>query len=280
MAGFDGKNSYHVWSDNAFFTRMEALTGLTFTFDEYTDAEKWQAAKNAMFQPGGELPDVLFKATLTPDEEIRYSDSGQLIDLLPLLPDNAPHLWALLQENPEWLAAITLPSGKIAALPTINPLPLQNAMWINQTWLDALHLDMPVTWDSLVEVLTAFLTRDPNGNGKQDEIPLSFLGPWELKFLSHAFGPVANDYNIYADDLGQVHFLPMEDNFIRFLEALVALREQDLLDKNGFTNSNALRTVSDEKRNLDLRHVFRAQSHPSVPHHTGQPIFAADTAYL
>ena len=74
MAGFDGESSTHDWNSNGFFTRMQARTGLSFTFEQYTSLEKWQKAKDAMFAPGGELPDVLFKAALTTPELIRYSD--------------------------------------------------------------------------------------------------------------------------------------------------------------------------------------------------------------
>lgn len=245
MAGFDGEESKHVWSDNGFFKRMESRTGLSFTYEEYTSVEKWQEAKDAMFA-SGVLPDVLFKAALSVDEQIAYSDAGLLIDLLPLLRDNAPNLWALFEEHPDWLRAITLPSGKVAALPAISLLPMQNAMWINQTWLDKLKLDAPTDWASLVTVLQAFLAKDPNQNGKQDEIPLSFLGPWDLKFLMHAFGINANDYNIYVDGEGQVRFLTDHENFVEFIQALVSLQEQGLLDPDGFTTADALRTVSDD----------------------------------
>ena len=81
MAGFDGEKSEHDWSNNGFFTRMEARTGITFTYAQYTSYTEWQAAKEAMFAEGGRLPDVLFKAALTTQELIRYTDSGQLIDL-------------------------------------------------------------------------------------------------------------------------------------------------------------------------------------------------------
>ncbi|HRX09679.1 MAG TPA: extracellular solute-binding protein [Candidatus Limiplasma sp.] len=255
MAGFDGESSNHNWSENEFFTRMEARTGLTFTFDEYTSRDQWQTAKNTMFSTG-ELPDVLFKAALSIDEQIAYSDAGKLIDLLPLLQENAPHLWSLFEAHPDWLAAITLPSGKVAALPSINPLSMQNAMWINQTWLDALNLDAPTDWASLVEVLQAFQTKDPNKNGKQDEIPLSFLGPWDLKFLSHAFGIVVNDYNIYVDESGQVRFLSEHENFTGFIKALVSLKEQELLDPDGFTNADALRAVSDDSKTVTYGMFF------------------------
>lgn len=244
MAGFDGQDSSHDWADNVFFQRMQEMTGTSFQFDQYTDSAKWQLAKDAMFS-SGTLPDVLFKAALSADELIAYSDAGLLIDLLPLLSENAPNLWALLQNNPEWLAAITLPSGKIAALPTINTLPTQNAMWINQTWLDTLNLEEPDDFESLLTVLTAFQTKDPNRNGKQDEIPLSFLGPWDLKYLAHAFGLIANDYNIFVDVDSQVRFMPLEDPFVDFLEALVFMNEQGLLDKHGFTTADSLRTVTD-----------------------------------
>ena len=246
MAGYDGENSTHDWNTNGFFLRMQERTGLTFIFDQYTSLEKWQDAKDAMFAPGGELPDVLFKAALTTPELIRYSDSGQLIDLAPLLEENAPNLWALLEAHPGWREAITLPNGKIAALPAIQELAPQNAMWINRAWLDRLGLETPTDWDSLREVLTAFRDRDPNGNGKKDEIPFAFLGPWELKFFSHAWGVAANDYNIYLDEDGQVHYWPAEDGFWEMALALRELYQEGLLDPNGFITADALRRITDE----------------------------------
>ena len=246
MAGYDGEGSTHDWNTNGFFVRMQERTGLTFTFDQYTSLEKWQEAKDAMFAPGGELPDVLFKAALTTPELIRYSDSGQLIDLGPLLEENAPNLWALLEAHPDWREAITLPSGKIVALPAIQELAPRNAMWINQTWLERLGLEAPTDWESLREVLTAFRDRDPNGNGKRDEIPFAFLGPWELKFFSHAWGVAANDYNIYLDEVGQVHYWPAEESFWEMALALREFYQEGLLDPDGFITADALRRITDE----------------------------------
>lgn len=248
MAGFDGEESTHDWTTNRFFERMEETTGVSFTFRQYNAKTEWEAAKNAMFAEGGELPDVLFKAALTTPEMIRYSDSGQLIDLKPLLKENAPNLWALLEANPEWLEAVTLPNGKIAALPGLQEIAPQNAMWINQKWLDALGLDMPTDLDSLRETLIAFRDRDPNGNNKQDEVPMLFLGPWELKFLSHAYGVVVNDYNIYLDDAGETHFWPAEDSFIALVKTLRGFYEEKLLDPNGFMTADTLRRVTDDKQ--------------------------------
>lgn len=246
MAGYDGEKSTHEWETNQFFARMQQRTGLTFTFRQYNEWTKWQEAKAEMFTEG-EMPDVLFKAALSTEELIRLTDGGQLIDLAPLLAQNTPNLNRLLDENPEWRRAITLPNGRIGALPAIQRSAPQNAMWINQAWLKRLGLEMPVDVSSLHEVLVAFRDRDPNGNGKKDEIPFAFLGPWELKFLSHAWGVAANDYNIYLDEADQVHYWPQEDSFIELAKTMRDWFAEGLLDPAGFTTVDTLRRVTDSQ---------------------------------
>lgn len=255
MAGFDGEESTHDWNTNLFFERMKEDTGISFTFSMFNSLAAWKEAKAAMLS-GGDMPDVLFKAALTTQELLTLTDEGKLIDLLPLLPDNAPSLWAVLQANPDWLKAITLPNGKIGALPSLAPQGSQNVIWINKSWLDALKLEVPADWESFKAVLAAFKTGDPNKNGKQDEIPLSFLGTWDLKFLSHAFGVVVNDYNIYVDDSGVVRYWPLEDSFFTFTGELRELFADGLIDKDGFQTADALRRVTDDKATVTYGMFF------------------------
>lgn len=245
MAGFDGDSVQHDWNTNLFFQRMQEKTGISFEFRQFTDYAAWAAEKTRLFA-GDELPDVLFKAELSSQEISSYYESGKLIDLAPLLAQNAPNLWALLDQNPEWRKAITLPNGAIPALPAINAIRDQNAMWINKTWLDALALPMPTDTASLEAVLTAFKTQDPNHNGKADEVPFAFLGPWDLKFLAHAFGLTANDYNVYADASGKVSFMPIQEKYREFVAWLAKLYADKLLDQNGFITADTLRSVTDE----------------------------------
>ncbi|MBR1585310.1 MAG: extracellular solute-binding protein [Clostridia bacterium] len=262
MAGFDD-TSMRQWSTNRFFSRMQEKTGVQFTYRQYSDANAWTAYK-ASLTATSDLPDVFFKASLTPAECIDLLDQGVLIDLTPYLADYAPNLWAILQERPDVKQAITLPGGAIVALPYINTLPAQNYVWINQQWLDQLHLDMPTTAEELVNVLTAFKTRDPNRNGKQDEIPLSFLGPFDLKFLGHAFGLVANDYNVFVDG-DQVKFMPLEENYREFVTWCRDLYAEGLLDQNGFSSVDSFRQVTDSNAtptygavlNLAASNLFR-----------------------
>ena len=243
MAGFDN-TQYRDWLNNQFFFRMEDKTGVHFVYRQYTDESKWTAEKAAMTAGSDDLPDILFKASLTGAECISMREKGVLIDLKPYLEENCPHLWAILQENPDYLAAITLPDGSVAALPFISSPSVQNYIWINREWLNGLRLEAPATAQELVDVLTAFKTRDPNKNGKADEIPMGFLGPFDLKFLAHAFGLICNDYNIFVDN-GQVKFMPLEENYRLFVTWCRDLYAEGLLDKNGFSITDQMRTVTD-----------------------------------
>jgi putative aldouronate transport system substrate-binding protein len=246
LTGYVGDNTQQDMNNNLFFQRRKEKTGISMEFRQFTDYAAWTAEKARLFN-GAELPDALFRAELSTQETLSYYQSGKLIDLGPLLAENAPNLYALLENNPAWREAITLPGGAIAALPAINPLRAQNAMWINKTWLERLKLDMPTDSASLRAVLEAFKTSDPNQNGRADEAPLTFLGPWDLKFLAHAFGLTANDYNMYLDASGTAQFMPATDKYREFVAWVSDLFGAGLLDKNGFTTADALRKVTDEK---------------------------------
>ena len=247
MAGYDDKDTYRDWNTNLFFRRMEERTGVTFTYRQYTAAADWQAAKAAMKAGDGALPDVLFKALLSPSECMDLLDRGVLIDLAPYLAEYCPNLTAILDAHPEYRNAITLPDGRIAALPSISEQPLQNCVWLNQEWMAALWLKMPTTAEELTQVLLAMRDGDPNRNNRKDEIPLAFLGAFDLKFLGHAYGLTMNDYNLRAVD-GKAEFVPLNENFRPFVEWLRQLFADGLLDPQGFTTADSIRQITDDSK--------------------------------
>ena len=247
MAGFDGDGANHDWTTNLFFQRMEEKTGVKFEFQQVTDYDTWLAIKAAYASGEAQLPDVLFKASLNTQEMQEWLAAGKIIDLKPYLEEYAPNLTALLKANPDWEQAITLPTGEIPALPYINELQNNNAMWINSQWLETLKLEVPTDAQQLTEVLRAFKNGDPNLNGKSDEVPLTFTSLWDLKFLGHAFGLVANDYNVYLDESGAVQTMLTDERNRAFLEWLHELWQEGLLDQTGFNTADTLRAITDEE---------------------------------
>lgn len=254
LMGYDHADTYRDWSTNLFFSRLAERTGVIFNFRQFTQLDEYHTALAAL-NAADDLPDVLFKADLSPAESITLMERGVLVDLGPLIPQHAPNLSALMAANPAITQAITLPGGQIAALPYINDSPAQNCLWVNQDWLSALRLDMPATAEELTAVLDAFKTGDPNRNGKSDEKPLAFMGAYDLKYLAHAYGLIANDFNLFEED-GKAVFMPLAPAFRAFITWVHDLYVRGLLDRDGFTTMDALRRVTDAKTTPVLGMLF------------------------
>lgn len=255
LAGFEGDGTNRDWTTNLFFQRWAEQFGMALSFSQSTEYSQWQKQIQS-YLDGGALPDALFKAELTTSETLALFDKGLIVDLKPLIEKNMPNLSALLASHPEWEKAITLPNGAVAALPGLTELQTNNAIWVNKTWLQALQLDMPTDRESFEKVLEAFKTQDPNKNGKQDEIPLTYLGLWDLKFLAHAYGLIANDYNVFVDEAGQVRHLAYEADFHAFVEWVRSLYTKGLIDKDGFTTSDTMRQITDAKAVIPYGMLF------------------------
>lgn len=124
----------------------------------------------------GDLPDMFLMANIDAPLETRYGvDEKLFLPLNDYIDQYMPNLKAYLQSHPEVRGMITAIDGKIYGLPNINECyhcSYSQKMWINKSWLDKLGLKMPTTTEEFYQVLKAFKERDPNGNGKADEIPL------------------------------------------------------------------------------------------------------------
>ena len=106
-------------------------------------------------------------------------------------------------------------------------------------------MDIPTSLDELTEVLKAFKTQDPNGNGEQDEIPLSWSGAlygtynaWDfgLNWLGDSFGvPGGSDLLNVTD--GKATFLAATEPYKDFIKWLHELYTEGLLDESGFSQT-------------------------------------------
>lgn len=178
-------------------------------------------------------PDAFFLWNST-EEVVEYGESGAIYELTDYIKTYAPNYQALLDGNPEYKDAATF-NGKMYSTLSINDVPRDQTFkqFINQTWLNNLGLKMPTNTDELYAVLKAFKEQDPNGNGINDEIPLSSASLNQTRnFLMSAFGYVSTGMEITD---GEAVFVPTTDNYRAYLEYAHKLYEEKLLDNNTFT---------------------------------------------
>ena len=121
-------------------------------------------------------------------------------------------------------------------------LQYPNFLYINTAWLDALGLPMPTTIEEYRAALEAFKTQDPNGNGKADEIPLSFrtdsfcANPHDL-IAALGGQPENNDHRIVRDD--KVEFTANTDELQgRCRRALADWYADGLIDPESFSQDD------------------------------------------
>lgn len=148
---------------------------------------------------------------------------------------------------------ITNDKGEMMAIPAPNIAAGGiNEMWIRQDWLDNLGLEVPRTWDELVTVAEAFVTKDPDGNGEDDTIGI--LGPGNSNHINdigdNQFGldPLFCSFQSYPqywlqDEDGTVKYGSIQPETRTALEKIQKLYTDKLIDPEMLVRNNCQEAV-------------------------------------
>ncbi|GAB1159061.1 extracellular solute-binding protein [Paenibacillus illinoisensis] len=161
----------------------------------------------------GKLPDVMVVLGKSPSF-INAARTGAFWELGPYLKDypNLSQMNDIITNN----ASI---DGKTYGIYRGRPLG-RNGITIRKDWLENLGLEAPKNLDDLYNVLKAFTTDDPDGNGKDDTYGLvasKFNGPWDN--MQIWFGAP----NKWGDD-GSGNLIPAHET-PEYMEALKFFRQ-------------------------------------------------------
>lgn len=101
---------------------------------------------------------------------------GYLLALDEYIDAYAPNILEVFGTHDGLRSSITATDGHIYGIPRMAECRHCTAypkLWFNYDWLEKLGLEEPQTIEELYDVLTAFVTQDPNGNGIADEIGMT-----------------------------------------------------------------------------------------------------------
>jgi putative aldouronate transport system substrate-binding protein len=237
------------------FKRLEEQTNVHVDWDNVPEAN-YNDKKNILLASSN-LPDAFYGARFTDNDLVKYSKDGTIIPLNELIDKYMPNVKKLFEKRPELKAFVTAPDGKIYSLPVAEELGKGQAgigsnpdfLFLNKAWLDKLSLKMPTTIEELHNVLTAFKTKDPNGNGKADEVPMSFMNTFwtgDIGYLFGAFGVPDKTYqpgdNSFIEHLnvkdGKVNYAAIDPKYKDAVSYFHKWVEEGLIDKDSFTFNN------------------------------------------
>ena len=245
--GLPTKATVLSYEENALTYWVEEQCGVDLSFIPYSGGTDIGTQISTTVAAQQALPDILFGISLGAEVYQGYGRDGYFKDLTPYYEDKegaSKTFWTRLEENfseaeiDDVLRKITDPdTGKIYGVPTMDTTMIDvmdYQMWINQTWLDYLKLDMPTDIDSLYKVLKAFKEKDPNQNGKADEIPLyggqeAGLGGDVVNWLVNMFLYFNDRKNFSIDEEGQVYAPFITDEYREALKFVNKLIDEGLM---------------------------------------------------
>lgn len=229
-----------VKKDGALYNFYKDITGvgLVSPYVEWNGGATYQEQLNLKIV-SGEIPDIFLPVN---GMEVDLVKNGALLDLTDLLPEKAPHLWESISEEAWDVIRSYDPSGngRIYMVPNMVGYPVSGGI-IRQDWLDKLGLPMPTTQEEFVNVLRAFKTQDPNGNGRADEIPTG--GRQEARWMDHLFSMYGiaiwegnPQWDIYD---GELTYSGVTQNMKDALQFISELYKEGLMDPETLLNDKA-----------------------------------------
>jgi putative aldouronate transport system substrate-binding protein len=221
------------------YKEAEKITGIKVDFIHPTIGQ--QVEQFNLLMASQSLPDVIYyNWSETPGGASKALGDNKIIRLNEYIDKYAPNFKKILESNAEIKKQCTLEDGSIYSFPFLRTQSeALNATWgfqIRKDWLDKLGLSSPKTIDEWYEVLKAFKERDPNENGKNDEIPFTGTGglPSRLQEFSPAFGVLGGFYL----ENGKIAYGPIQNKYKSFLETMSKWYKEKLIDQEIATNDN------------------------------------------
>ena len=196
---------------------------------------------NLMLASAADLPDVFIgNGIMSPEQAALYGSQGLFRPLNDYIDKYSTELKRFFAENPLIKKVGTSPDGNIYALGNYDlcyHCYYQQRVWYNKTWLDKLGLQVPTTTEELYQVLKAFKTEDPNGNGRADEAPFSgAITGWNATVDGYLMNPF--EYNDGRDrlylDSGKVMAAFTSSGWRDGLRYMNKLYNEGLLDSEAF----------------------------------------------
>jgi len=235
------------YDDNDFTRLVEETANVDIEFVYFSSDVAEANTQLALMVAGeDELPDVLWGFSgLDRAAVAEYGADGYFLDLTEYITDPESNCAAAMSlmspgDANKALAYVTAPDGAMYSYPyymTRNGDAPLCFSFINQAWLDKLELDTPTTVEELYDVLVAFKTQDPNGNGIADEVPVVGYSGYRgdiVQFIINAFVYCNDDYFFNATD-GEIWAPYNTDEYRQALIYLNKLVSEGLLNTQTFT---------------------------------------------
>lgn len=235
------------WSNNGWLKETEEITNIAINVIPSSSADALN--KRNLLLASGDYPDMFltdWTAIFSQADVMQFGVKEEiLVPITPYLEEYGKEINYVFDYNPIFKLTSTAPNGEIYGVARFSECYHCSAypkMYMRQDWLDKLNLEMPTTTEELREVLKAFVTGDPNGNGEADEIGLTGATTWntmvEYCLLGWSFQNIKPDFWLYLTDAGEVDFAARTEAYREGLRYIKSLYDEGLIDPAAFSQKD------------------------------------------
>lgn len=222
---------------NTFTNWYEEKTNVHIDWNLVTGDER--QAINLMLA-SDDYSDIFYGFGFARSEQQAYYDQGVFTDMSSYIDKHAYYIKEMLNSDPTFEKKLRFYDDMILGIPTmIQDFSGQQPykMWVYKPWMEKLNLKAPTTTDEFYNMLKAFKEKDPNGNGKADEVPLAARnnrgGEIGLDmYLMNAFCTWGK-YGFYNDN-GKAVFAPITEDAKEGMLYMRKLYQEGLIHPDSF----------------------------------------------
>lgn len=218
------------YGEVAAFKELEKRTGIHIEFLHPPVGQENEQFN--LLLASNNLPDMAYAGWPTiPGGPAKAIEDNSIIKLNDLVNKYAPNFKRVIDSNTEARKQIILDDGTLYMFPSLwydETVRINAGLMIRKDWLDKLNLKEPTTIDDWYTVLKAFKEKDPNGNGKADEVPFVSDKGAGFKRFSAAWGvPQTGFYQ----DAGKIKYSFIEPAYKDYLLTMAKWYKEGLIDK-------------------------------------------------
>lgn len=238
-----GSEAFGPWSESMGIEFLKETTGILLQCESY-NKEAWDT-QFTLKMSNGTLPDIVFAAFQDRADVNKWGQQGVFANWLDYA-DLMPNFMAYREREPKAAAYETAENGAVygnTAVRSTDRSCINDQTYISLKWLKAVGKKVPTTQEELLDVLRAFKTGDPNGNGKADEIPVSSndASGFRLNWVFRAgFGIYSTntDFLVQADKDRKIYLADITDANKDYLKFMRQLYEEELMDNACFVQND------------------------------------------
>ncbi|HHW48734.1 MAG TPA: extracellular solute-binding protein [Clostridiaceae bacterium] len=226
----------NVWTD-----LIKEKLGIKIKYKWIANADEWITKKNDEYNQrlniamaSGDLPDIML---VNPVQLKKLVDADMVVEMQDYWDEYAsPFTSELYKAEGELPFKVMTVKGKLYGIPRLNDSydGANCLIWYRKDWLEKLNLPEPKNMDELVEVIEAFSTQDPDGNGKRDTYG---LGAIKDIVGAMGFNGIFNGYHAYPGiwvegSTGSLVYGSIQPEVKTALREIRGLYEKGFIDKD------------------------------------------------